>query len=233
MNNDTSTIDSDVYSTNLVTEDNGEKPLESSNTIKRQQTIPAFHDMLKSEKQGTILDALQDLSSFSAHAQLLVPKIVTLSSHQNKLIRLAAITALAKFKSDEKLIICTIKKALHDSEASIRRSAASALAHFAPASQAAVYDLADRVLNDEDTLVQELCCHTLSELGPDAEPALPALVHLLRRGTDKQRMAACRTIAKIGAKASLAKPALIQALKDSNGHVRDFAGSALGHVKLL
>ena len=200
------------------------------------ETMPLLNsltEMLNSDKQDHILSALQKFTSLGKQTQLLVPKIVALSTHNNETIRLAAISTMMRLKSDEKLIVFAIKKCLHDEEVSIRRSAASALSQFAPSASQAVYDLADRIINDEDALVQELCCHALAEIGPDAHPALPALVQRLQHGNNEQRIAASRTISKIGTGADMAKPALIQALQDSNSHVRYFASTALGSVNVL
>lgn len=198
-----------------------------------QSTLNTLTSMLSSNTPETVLNALQRFSSLDSQSQLFVPKIVALSRHDSKVIRQAAITALGKLRSDEKLIIFTVKKSLHDEEVSIRRIAASTLAQFASTASSAVYDLADRVINDEDSVVQELCCHALAEMGPDAHPALPALVQQLQHGNNEQRIAASRTISRIGMNANMAKPALIQALQDSNAHVRNFASSALGSVNVL
>ena len=196
-------------------------------------SLHTITEMLTSKNPATVLSGLQKFSSLDSQSQLFVPKIVTLSSHNDKVVRQAAISALSKLRSDEKLIIYTLKKCLHDKEVDIRRIAASTLAQFASTASNTVYDLADRVINDTDAMVQELCCDALAAMGSDAQPALPALVQHLQHGNNGQRIAACRTISKIGINADMAKPALIQALQDSNTHVRNFASTALGSVNIL
>jgi len=218
-------------SASAATQQNGVANLDESDQI--HSSLHEITTLLTSSKPENVLKALREFSSLGLHTQLFVPKIVALSSHNNKMIRQAAISALGKLRSDEKLIIFTVKKCLNDEEASIRRSAASTLAQFASTASSVVYDLADRVINDKDVIVQELCCHALAEMGSEAQPALPALVQHLQHGNKGQRIAACRTIAKIGVKADMAKPALIQALEDTNAHVRYFASAALGSVKVL
>ena len=221
----------DHANTSSATHQNSVANLAERNQIR--SSLHALNEKLINNKAENVLSALQEISSLGSQAHLFVPKIVALSNNNNKTIRQAAISALGKLRSDEKLIIFTVKKCLHDEEVDIRRSAASTLAQFTSSSSSAVYDLADRVINDDDPVVQELCCHALAEMGSDAHPALPALVQHLQHGNNAQRIAACRTISKIGIHADMAKPALIQALQDSNTHVRNFASTALGAVTTL
>ena len=72
----------------------------------------------------------------------------------------------------------------------------------------------------------------LSQMGGDAEPAIPALVHALRTDeNDTVRALAATTLGNVGKNDKMATDALVDAFKgDKSSAVRPYAGRALQHI---
>lgn len=190
--------------------------------------VNSLLEKLSDGNTNTVVTALGRISVMDKDSQkLFIPKIIALTLNQSKAIRYSALTTLGDMKSTDKVVLFAIKKCLFDKESDIRRCATDALSRMGSLAEHAIYELADRIVNDRDPIVQELCCYALAELGPNAHPALPALSQTLRYGTEATRVAAARTISRIGPEAEMLRPALIQALQDHNHHVRYFASEAL------
>jgi hypothetical protein len=67
-------------------------------------------------------------------------------------------------------------------------------------------------------------------LGPEAKPAVPALIHLLGDRDDEVRIAALHGLRGIGPAAKAAVPALLGCIQQTNTTVRYFAVFALGTI---
>ena len=70
----------------------------------------------------------------------------------------------------------------------------------------------------------------LAEMGPEARPALPALVQALRDPHEVVRCRAMMALADMGPDARMAVPALIQMLDDPSRLVRRWAAATLGEI---
>ena len=92
----------------------------------------------------------------------------------------------------------------------------------------AVPDLT-KALGNEKTA--GMACLAVSELGPDAEPAVPALRRLLEHTHNgKLRREAILSLGAIGPASAPAVPALVQALADGDLQMRITAAYALGRI---
>jgi len=70
----------------------------------------------------------------------------------------------------------------------------------------------------------------LIEVGPEARPALPALIQALQDDHESVRCRAIMAIAEMGPDARMAAPALVQLLRDRSSLVRRWAPRRLGDI---
>jgi HEAT repeat protein len=87
-----------------------------------------------------------------------------------------------------------------------------------------------KALKHGDQEIRVDACHSLAALGPNARPALPALIDVLADKEPTVRWSAALAIGEIGPEAKPAVPALIKLLKDQESDVRAYAAIALGDV---
>jgi HEAT repeat protein len=85
-------------------------------------------------------------------------------------------------------------------------------------------------LGDADQYVRSVAAQTIALVGPDAAPAVPALVAFLKSG-DAARSSACSALGNIGAGAREALPALTDALSDPDAQVRRQAQTAISKIQ--
>ena len=85
-------------------------------------------------------------------------------------------------------------------------------------------------LGHEDFNVRQAAAEALGKIGPDARPAIPALVMALADKDYHVRKAAAEALGKIGPDARQAIPTLVMALADKDYHVRKAAAEALGKI---
>jgi hypothetical protein len=71
----------------------------------------------------------------------------------------------------------------------------------------------------------------LARVGPDAAPAVPALIAALESSDSELRLQACRALRSVGTKARAAVPSLRLALNDPYYDVAEAAGSALEKIQ--
>ena len=69
------------------------------------------------------------------------------------------------------------------------------------------------------------------EIGPDAKPAIPALLKSLNDLNDGTRQSSCLALGRIGPAAKEALPALRVALNDSSANVRRSAQLAIDRIQ--
>lgn len=129
---------------------------------------------------------------------------------------------------------------LKSDDVKLRRSAALTLGlhHHAEYVPALI-----EALHDPDEKVRQNAVNALGAMGPAAEPAVPALIDLLRnparaeKGTNapsklvgNSRSAAAAALGRIGPRANEAVPTLIAALEDENLPVRRWSATSLGEI---
>lgn len=198
--------------------------------IKTARKIFEINTQLKSAVSSRVMDALADINTSSEEAYAVIPTLVSLTSHADPEIRMTVVQKLATLDFDDKIIVYAIKRCLQDKNAKVRKHAVKMLGTLGPRAAQAVFDLADRALNDTDPDVQRLSCHALGEIGPTSSAALPALVQLLRHSEEDLRLVAVQTLNILGDDSEMAMPALIQALKDQSTRVRKYAALTLNQL---
>jgi HEAT repeat protein len=87
-------------------------------------------------------------------------------------------------------------------------------------------------LQDEDASVRAWSAQAIGEIGPDAAPAVPALIVLLANSDEGSRNSACIALRGIGPAAREALPALHKALEDPSVNVRRFAKGAIERIEV-
>lgn len=86
-------------------------------------------------------------------------------------------------------------------------------------------------MNHESEPWRIAAARSLSELGPDAKDAVPALIQAALEGDSVQvRRASIGAICRIGPEAAAAVPALIDALEDEDCPIRGLVADALGYI---
>ena len=84
-------------------------------------------------------------------------------------------------------------------------------------------------LRDANASVREAAAKALGGIGPDAEPAIPGLVNLIRDYDPFVRGTAAGVLVRMG---PAAVPGLAELLRDGNPQVRRVASQALRHLDL-
>lgn len=84
-------------------------------------------------------------------------------------------------------------------------------------------------LRDPDSMVRARAAEAIGEIGPDAAPAVPALIGLLRPGESARAMV-CLALSRIGPAAASALPALTALLSDPDAYVAKLARLAIASI---
>jgi HEAT repeat protein len=84
-----------------------------------------------------------------------------------------------------------------------------------------------RALEDENLRVRQTAAVALGQIGPEAAPAVPALVKTLAHSDDVLRRQAAAALGRIGPAAREALPALRKARQDEARIVRESATEAI------
>ena len=85
-------------------------------------------------------------------------------------------------------------------------------------------------LKNENWDVRRNAAHALSNIGPRAKEAIPALIVVLKDKEEVVRNRAARALGMIGLEVTTVVPALIRTLKDEDWHVRMIVVEALGRI---
>jgi HEAT repeat protein len=178
--------------------------------------------------------------------------LTILKSDKTEKNRRAALIALGDVGLRSRKTVSAVSGALHDDEsAGVREAAAQLLGKLAfkavdllPEAQGAVRvnlqddlklslsALMEALRGDKMAKVRTSAATGLGRLGPDAAPALAALIGALKDKDDAPRAAAAEALGRIGPKASDAVPSLLECLKDKKADrfVRIYAAFALGRT---
>lgn len=133
-------------------------------------------------------------------------------------------TSVAALKSPE--FIRTLAASLKDSDLSVRRSVAAALASFGPDALPAVPDLLKRLSDTSDPAGRVAAASVIEALNVPVPDAVPPLIEMLQDKGGIARTAAARALAKQGPGPAL--DAAIALLKSPRDEVRTSAANAVG-----
>ena len=150
------------------------------------------------------------------------------SSWEGIELPMRAAELLSEIGPDAQTATDALLSTLNNEDPHIRSMVARALPAVGVPASKAVAQLSNLLETDKSIAV----LRALSEYGPEAKPALPQLVAVLR---DKQlptevRWNAARTLGKIRDAGSEAVPVLIEHLEDKADTVREHAAEALGDI---
>ncbi|WP_293342989.1 HEAT repeat domain-containing protein, partial [Microcoleus sp. CAWBG58] len=118
---------------------------------------------------------------------------------------------------------------LKDSDANVRRSAASALGGMGAEAKTVVPQLVP-LLKDSDANVRSSVASALGGMGAEAKTVVPQLVPLLKDSDVNVRISVASALGGMGAEAKTVVPQLVPLLKDSDANVRGLTALTLGRI---
>jgi HEAT repeat protein len=160
-----------------------------------------------------------------------VPGLVSLLSHKEVPLRLAALYVLETLEGEAAPATDALIKALQDENPFVRWGAVRALGKIAPiGADKAVVPLA-KLLDDDNGDVRITTVAALTQFGPAAKTAAPALGKVATGAEEPEmRVAALQALAAIGPDAQPAVADMAKALTASEKNVRTAAAEALGKL---
>lgn len=190
--------------------------------------VPLLAECLKNRREETRQWALKTLRKLGPAAAPAVPALVEALGHSKMQAQAAA--ALGEIGPGAREAVPALRAMLQDRSPSLRSAAAQALATIEPAPAAGDVAAFAAALRDPDPGQRIAAAIALARLGPDAAPALPALVEATRDEDSRVRHEAVKALGAMGPGATAAVSASVEALGDQDGTVSAAAASAL--VKL-
>src|SRR5262245_26201766 len=184
---------------------------------------PPLADWLVALSHGSPFESRQAAAVWGRDAPrlALVPILISLLKDPDRDVRLRVVTALGHLAGQVRQFLPALHAALkdaalHDGDESVRTQAVHAVLEGGPQPASEVAALVD-ALRDELDVVRFHAVMVLGNVGPEARPAVPALIHAaLRDGDPAVRVGAAMALWKIEGKEPLVVPALVKALEDAN-----------------
>lgn len=179
---------------------------------------------LKDENALVRAHAAHALGSIGAVNDAVVPELARTLGDADPIVRRAAIRALQKIRPGADVIVPLVTKLLEDNEPSVVLHALQSLS-----------EIGDRAM---PLIISALgkpkscywACVILSEMGPAAKSAVPALSRVLQDKDPEDRMQALIALGEIGPDAATAVSAITAALNDKEDSVAYAAAFALGKI---
>ncbi len=197
-----------------------EKPALAADTTK---TLIA--ELSNQDSQLIRQSALYALSRFKANPEVVVPALLKTLDDNYAIVRNASCQALGAYQSSSREAIPKLIEMIKtESDSSIKYSAMSAL-HSIDRKDPRILQLYLDLL--DDPVLGRNAMSYLSNFGPDAAPATPKLIELLKSGDVHTKHQACQVLAQIGPAARSALPALTEALKDPDPTLVRYAEQAI------
>ena len=154
-----------------------------------------------------------------------VEPLVAATVHPDPRVRRAAVQAIRQLDADTNHLATLLSAVLADSQPDVILPALHTLADM---DGEAVPVLIEALKNPK---ARYWAAVGLTEIGPEAAPAVSGLEALAARGETEERMQALLALAAIGPDAASAAPVVIEALKSDDGAVRFAAAFALGKLR--
>lgn len=192
---------------------------------KAAEAVGALTRLLEDESATVRAHAAQALGHIGAPAKPAVKALASLITDEDALVRRAAVGALQDIRPGPEVGVPIIVKVLEDADPAARIRALDALAEQG---KEAVPHLIEAMAKEEAVY---WACLVLSEIGPDAEEAVPALIKVLDDERPGVRREAILALAAIGEASAPATEALVEALDcEINGVVATYALGKIGRV---
>jgi serine/threonine protein kinase/HEAT repeat protein len=168
------------------------------------------------------------LSGSSPHASVDMVKALCIAlsyPNQDQAVKVACLDALGRAPSSlEPARLVTIRDATRDSSETVRQRALQTLARLAVHNHAYLPDLIG-ALQEPDSFTVDVALSALTEMGPQAKDALPAVIKLAQANHSQSNGQAIKAICAIGVENSPAGMALLIKVLDqppTTGDWRDF-----------
>ena len=192
---------------------------------KAAKAVEALTGLLEDESASVRAHAAKALGHIGKPAVPAVKVLAALIADENAQVRRAAVEALADIEPGPEVGVPIIVKMLEDADPAARIRALDALAEEG---KTAVPHLINALEKEEAVY---WACLVLSEIGPDAEEAVPALIKVLDDKRPGVRREAILALAAIGEASAPATDALVEALDcQINGVVATYALGKIGAV---
>ena len=198
---------------------------------------PPLADWLEALSHDSPFERGEDSSVWDQVAPrlALVPVLISLLKDPGPDVRVRVITALGTLGAQAHRVLPVIRAALKetavkDNDDSVRAQAAHALLEVGPEPDSEVAGLIDALQNELDVLRFHAAI-ALGNLGREAQPAVPVLIHTALWDQDPAvRVEAAVALWKIDRTGPLVIPALIKALADDNELICWIAADCLGQI---
>lgn len=189
---------------------------------KHPEAVQTLARLLKDEAPAVRAHAVEALGEIGQPAAAMVPAMVDLVTDPDPSVRREAIDAVRKIRPGPQVTVPLMVKVLQNADDAARIRAIAALADQG---KAAVPGLIEALKHPQ---ARYWACLTLHEIGPEARPAVPALIPLLADDLPDVRREAILVLAAIGPAAEPAIPQLAAALNNQLDRVP--ATYALGRI---
>jgi HEAT repeat protein len=205
------------------------------NGVERQQ--PPLADWLEALSHDSPFGHGPDRSIGDQFAPrpALVPVLISLLKDSDRNVRVRVLTALGNLGAQAHRVLPVIRAALketavNDIDESVRTQAGHALLQVGPEPDSEVAGLMDALQNELEVLRFHAAI-ALGDLGCEAQPAVPVLIHSALWDEDPAvRVEAAVALWKIDRTGPLVIPALIKALADGNELICWIAADCLGQI---
>jgi HEAT repeat protein len=169
-------------------------------------SVPLIAAMLRDHDYGLRISLLRDLKAFGPKGEAATPYLIEVIEQDQ------SFSALEPAKNS-----------------SVRDSAVDALSRVSPASVSVpvLLKALRREQNRKDFGVAAAILQTLGEIGPEAAPAIPAVVEACNTANEHERFSAMMALGGIGPSARVALPTILKATKDPFWGVRGVALESL------
>jgi HEAT repeat protein len=192
---------------------------------KAAQAVEALTGLLEDDSAKVRAHAAKALGDIGKPALPAVKALASLITDEDAHVRRAAVEALDDIEPGPEVGVPIIVKMLEDADPAARIRALHALADEG---KTAVPHLIDALAKEEAAY---WACLVLSEIGPDAEDAVPALTKVLEDKRLGVRREAILALAAIGEASAPATDALVESLDcEVNGVVATYAMGKIGRV---
>jgi len=187
-----------------------------------KDAVPALVEVLTDKHEEVRTVAVEALGAIGDVAA--VPALVEALKDELLNVRGSAIGALIRIGKPAAPLLA---QAFNNEDSRVRIGVAAPLAQADPSKAGMVLPVLVEGLSDEDSSVRLIAAYILSEMGPLAQMAMPALIKALGDSHDWVRGAAASALGNIG---EPAMPALVEALKSEDTRVSLSAALELGEI---